>query len=84
MNGAHIVVMRERGRIVVPAPVRQREGLRSGTTLVLLTTPEGMVLMTREQLRKRVANELAGLDLVGALLAERRKSAARESATAGE
>ena len=70
--------MGERGRIVVPADVRKREGLREGTTLVLLTTPEGMVFMTREQLRTRVADDLAGLDLVGELLAERRRSAARE------
>lgn len=70
--------MGERGRIVVPADVRKREGLGEGTTLVLLTTPEGMVFMTREQLRTRVADDLAGLDLVGELLAERRRSAARE------
>ncbi len=70
--------MGERGRIVVPADVRKREGLREGTTLVLLTTPEGMVFMTREQLRTRVADDLAGLDLVGELLAERQRSAARE------
>lgn len=70
--------MGERGRIVVPADVRKREGLREGTPLVLLTTPEGMVFMTREQLRTRVADDLAGLDLVGELLAERRRSAARE------
>ena len=78
MNGTHVVVMGERGRIVVPADVRKREGLCEGTTLVLLTTPEGMVLMTREQLRTRVVENLAGLDLVGELLADRRKSAARE------
>lgn len=78
MNGMHVVVMGERGRIVVPADVRKRAGLREGTTLVLLPTAEGMVLMTREQLRTRVVENLAGLDLVGELLADRRKSAARE------
>ena len=46
--------------------------------MVLLTTPEGLVFLTREQLRARVANDLAGLDLVRELLAERRRSAARE------
>ena len=76
--GTHFVVMGERGRIVVPADVRKREGLREGTTLVLLTTPEGMVFMTREQLRARVAEDLAGRNLVEELLAERRRYAARE------
>ena len=74
VNGAHVVVMGEGGRIVVPAGVRRRERLRAGTTLVLLPTPTGMVLMTREQLRARVADDLAGLDLVGELLEERRNS----------
>ena len=78
MHGTHFVVMGERGRIVVPADVRKREGLREGTTLVLLTTPEGMVFMTREQLRARVAEDLAGRNLVEELLAERRRYAARE------
>ena len=78
MNGMHVVVMGERGRIVVPADVRKRAGLREGTPLVLLPTAEGIVLMTREQLRTRVVENLAGLDLVGELLADRRTSAARE------
>jgi hypothetical protein len=38
------------------------------------------VLLTREQLRDRVRADLAGLDLVGELLAERRRSAAEEDA----
>lgn len=63
---------------MVPAEVRERAGLTEGTTLVLLETPSGIVLLTRQQLRDRVREELAGLDLVGDLLAERRTAAARE------
>jgi bifunctional DNA-binding transcriptional regulator/antitoxin component of YhaV-PrlF toxin-antitoxin module len=62
----------------VPAEVRERSGLVEGTTLVLLETPSGIVMMTRGQLRDRVRDELAGLDLVGELLAERRATAATE------
>jgi AbrB family looped-hinge helix DNA binding protein len=80
MSGTHNVVMGDRGRIVVPADVRQRAGLTEGTTLVLLETPAGLVLMTRAQLRDRVHEELAGLDLVGELLADRRRAAAEEDA----
>ena len=68
----------DRGRIVVPADVRDRAGLRPGTKLVLLETPSGIVLMTRHQIRDRVREELAGLDLVGELLADRRAAAAAE------
>jgi hypothetical protein len=45
-----------------------------------METPGGIVLMTREQLRTRVRNELAGLDLLTELLDERRRAAAQEDA----
>lgn len=80
MRGTHRVVVGDRGRLVVPAEVRERAGLAEGTTLVLLETPSGIVLMTQGQLRDRVREELAGLDLVGELLAERRSAAANEDA----
>jgi AbrB family looped-hinge helix DNA binding protein len=76
MSGTHTVVVGDRGRIVVPAEVRQRAELVAGTPLVLLDTPGGIVLMTREQLRTRVREELAGLDLVSDLLDDRRRAAA--------
>ena len=72
--------MGDRGRFVVPADVRVRAGLSEGTPLVLLDTPGGLVLLTRDQLRARVRDELADLDLVGELLADRRRAAAEEDA----
>lgn len=78
VSGTHTVVVGDRGRIVVPADVRERAGLAAGTPLVLLETPDGIVLLTRDQLRERVRRELDGLDLVSDLLAERRSAAAQE------
>lgn len=72
------MVVGDRGRIVVPAEVRDRQGLAEGTPLILLETPTGLVLLTRAQLRKRVRDDLAGLDLVAELLSERRHAAAAE------
>ena len=80
MSGTYPVVVGNRGRIVVPAEVRERAGLSEGTHLVLLETPDGLVLLTREQLRARVRTELAGADLVADLLADRRRAAAEEDA----
>ena len=80
VSGTHTVVVGDRGRIVVPAEIRARADLVEGTPLVLLDTPGGIVLMTREQLRTRVHEELAGLDLVGDLLDDRRRAAEREDA----
>lgn len=70
--------MGDRGRIVIPAEVRARAGLAEDTPLVLFETSAGLVLFTRAQLRDRVRADLAGLDLVGELLAERRSDAATE------
>lgn len=81
MSGTHQVTVGDRGRIVVPAEVRERAELTEGTPLVLMETPGGIVLMTRDQLRARVRDELAGLDLVTDLLDERRRAAAQEDAT---
>jgi len=78
MRGTHSLVVGDRGRIVVPAEVRERVGLIAGTPLILLETQAGLVLLTRHQLRARVRAELGGLDLVGELLASRRENAAAE------
>lgn len=81
VSGTYAIVMGDRGRFVVPAEVRARAMLSEGTPLVLLDTPGGLVVMTREQLRARVRDELVGLDLVGELLADRRRAAELEDAT---
>ena len=60
---------------MIPAAVRDRAGLASGTVLCLFETPGGLVLLKRDQLRDRVRADLAGLDLVSELLAERRVAA---------
>ena len=70
--------MGDRGRLVVPAEVRERVGLAEGTPLILLETPTGIVLLTRAQLRRRVQDELAGTDLVARLLADRREASTAE------
>lgn len=70
--------MGDRGRLVVPTDVRKRRGLTEGTPLVLLDTPDGIVLLTRQQLQHRVRQDLAGLDLVSDLLSERRLQSTSE------
>jgi AbrB family looped-hinge helix DNA binding protein len=80
VSGTYYVVVGDRGRVVLPAEVRERAGLSEGTRLVLIETPNGLILLTREQLKARVRAELAGLDLVKELLAERRAQADAEDA----
>lgn len=78
MSGTYQVVVGDRGRLVVPAEVREHAGLTPGTELILLDMSEGLVLLTREQLKQRVRAELSGVDLVARLLADRRSDAGRE------
>ncbi|MDY7105895.1 MAG: AbrB/MazE/SpoVT family DNA-binding domain-containing protein [Actinomycetota bacterium] len=80
MSGTYRVVMGDRGRLVIPAAVREQAGLAEGSVLVLVDTDAGLVVLTREQLRDRVRADLAGLDLVSELLGERRAVAALEDA----
>lgn len=72
--------MGDRGRLVVPAELRARAGLAKGDTLTLIESTKGLVLLTREQLQQLVREDLAGLDLVGELLADRRAADATDSA----
>lgn len=81
MNGTYRIAVGDRGRVVLPADLRERAGLKSGTVLTLFDSPAGMVLMTREQLLERVREDLRGLDLVGELLSERRLEAGRDDAS---
>lgn len=80
MSGIHAVTMGDRGRLVVPIEIRERRGLEPGSPLVVLDTPDGLVVLTRDQLRDRVRDDLAGADLVTELLAERRRSAQADDA----
>jgi AbrB family looped-hinge helix DNA binding protein len=80
MSGTYTVTMGDRGRLVVPAELRERAGLVEGETLTLVEAPGGLVLLTRQQLRALVRADLAGFDLVGELLAERRAEDASDSA----
>jgi AbrB family looped-hinge helix DNA binding protein len=78
MSGTYSTSMGDRGRLVIPANLRERAGLVEGRPVVLLDTPKGIVLLTREQLKELVRADLNGLDLVAELLNERRRDAAAE------
>ena len=80
MRGTYNVRMGDRGRLVVPSELRERVGLATGTPLVLIDTPRGVVVLTRQQLKSLVREELEGLDLVDELLEERRRRSREEDA----
>ncbi|HEV8633348.1 MAG TPA: AbrB/MazE/SpoVT family DNA-binding domain-containing protein [Chloroflexota bacterium] len=72
-----------RGRVVLPAPVRARLGLREGDRLVLTVEEDGTLhaVSLRDQVEaaKGLYGHLAGgASLVDELIAERRREAERE------
>lgn len=71
-------MMGERGRLVVPAEIRDRLDLRAGSPLVMVDTPQGIIVSTRDQVKRLVRANLQGLHLVDELLAERREAATVE------
>jgi len=80
MNGTYQVTMGDRGRLVIPAELRSQIGLTEGMPIVLIATPGGVLLVSRDQLKSLVRADLAGFDLVGELIADRRRQAAAEDA----
>lgn len=63
---------------MIPLEVRDRMGLVPGAVVLLTETPDGLLLSTREQMKARVRRDLDGLDLVGDLVADRRRAAAAD------
>jgi bifunctional DNA-binding transcriptional regulator/antitoxin component of YhaV-PrlF toxin-antitoxin module len=80
MSGTYTITMGDRGRLVVPADLRQHAGWDSGSVLVLFETRHGVLMLTREQLKDLVRADLDGLNLVDELLADRRREAEADDA----
>jgi AbrB family looped-hinge helix DNA binding protein len=70
--------MGDRGRLVVPAELRERAGLTAGTPLIVVESESGLVILTRDQAREHLRRQLEGHNLVEELLTERRHAAALE------
>jgi AbrB family looped-hinge helix DNA binding protein len=71
--------MGDRGRLVVPADVRDSQGWVEGTPLAVVDTPDGVLLMTKAQLIAHLRRQLDGHDLVAELLADRRAGVPAEA-----
>lgn len=70
--------MGDRGRLVIPVELRARLHLEPGSRVLLLDAPQGVVLVTREQVKELIRRDLQGKSLVEELLADRRRAAADE------
>lgn len=75
MGGTDLVVVGNKGRVVIPAGIRARHGWQEGTTLLTIDTETGVVLMERDDALRLVREQLAGSDPVADLLRDRRREA---------
>lgn len=78
MGGTQSAVVGDKGRIVIPAEIRTRHNWTTGTEVLLMETPDGMLITDRPTALQLVRRRLAGHDLVGELIEERRAEAARD------
>lgn len=81
MSTTSTVRVGDRGRLVLPASLRARQHWDQGETLHLIETESGVVMATREQLKRLVRDRLSGPSLVDELLDERRAAAREESSS---
>lgn len=73
------MTMGDRGRLVVPAELRDRFDLHAGSSMLMVETTEGIVLATRDQAKRLVRHQLGGAtSLVDELIADRRAAAAAD------
>lgn len=80
MDTTRTAVLGDRGRLVVPADLRARQGWEQGTPLLFIETERGVVVATRDQAKSLIRAQLGDGSLVDELLAERRAAARAEEA----
>lgn len=80
MDLTHTATLGDRGRLVLPAPLREHQGWEQGTPLLFVETERGVLLATRAQVRDLLREQLSGPSLVDELLSDRRNAAAGEDA----
>ncbi|MDM4763259.1 AbrB/MazE/SpoVT family DNA-binding domain-containing protein [Galbitalea sp. SE-J8] len=78
MDATYTTSLGDRGRLVVPAALRESQGWTQGTPLLFIETDRAVLVATRAQAKALIRSQLAGADLVDELLAERREAARRE------
>ena len=85
-SGHYTITLSDRGRLVLPARLRQRLDLQPGDRLIVTVEPDGgfRVVSARELARRLwgLYRDLApGRSLADELIAERREEARREDAS---
>lgn len=74
----------DKGRVVIPAAIRDAHGWEPGTELIAIDTDEGLVVRSVDETLAWLRSRFAGRDLVQELLDDRAIERERERAELGE
>jgi AbrB family looped-hinge helix DNA binding protein len=78
MSDNYIAKVGNKGRIVIPAGLRERKGWTDETVLVFIEEDDDILLMSFDDLERRVHAEWKGSFTLEEFLAERRETARLE------
>jgi AbrB family looped-hinge helix DNA binding protein len=70
-----------KGRVVIPVEIRRRLGLEEGSQLVALVQGEGVLLLPRDAVKRRLRQMFSrvGTSMADELIRDRRAAAAEEA-----
>jgi AbrB family looped-hinge helix DNA binding protein len=80
MSDTHAVTVGPKGRIVIPAAIRQELSIGEGSELVAMVDGGGVLLLPRSEVRRRLRSLFANVrpSLADELIADRRREAELE------
>ncbi|MDP9467281.1 MAG: AbrB/MazE/SpoVT family DNA-binding domain-containing protein [Chloroflexota bacterium] len=81
MSDTNILSVGPKGRVVIPVEIRRRLGLEEGSQLVALVEGDGVLLLPRAAVKRRLRGIFAGIgtSLADELIRDRRAAATEES-----
>jgi AbrB family looped-hinge helix DNA binding protein len=81
MGDTNVLSVGPKGRVVIPVEIRRRLGIEEGSELVAVLDQDGVLLLPREAVKRRLRTMLAGVNVSMAdeLIRDRRAAAAEES-----
>ena len=80
MSAGYSAKVGNKGRVVIPAGLRETRGWVDDTVLVFVEEPDGVRVFSRDELLASIRSQFAGKNVVDEFLADRRATAAAEDA----
>lgn len=82
MSDTNVLSVGRKGRVVIPVDIRRRLGIDEGSELVAMLEQDGVLLLSREAVKRRLRGMFAGVkvSMADELIRDRRAAAVEESA----